>query len=267
MCLTAAVVTATPAAAGAPSLAPITTAVLPVRLWRYANHVPLLETGDDALSCASATALRSVKWANYGLKLKLSLDEGSEHTSTGEESNNAPPGTSSEAEFDCTQGPSWQLQVQRPETQLAVHMQQLQVLLMVDVIGTNGSYLAAVIQVFTLPVSLYLQCPLRTCARLLWAATAPHWVRCSQQVSECRVLMTGTAVYVTLSVGAAGIHVALASVEKQEGALGIFRSKEEYKVSSPTLLPNCTYPQPASSSSAGWCRTSTSPRSPARSPA
>ena len=155
VCLTAAVVTATPAAAGAPSLAPITTAVLPLRLWRYANHVPLMETGDDALSCASATALRSVKWANYGLKLKLSLDEGSEHTSTGEESNNAPPGTSSEAEFDCTQGPSWQLQVQRPETQLAVHMQQLQVLLMVDVIGTNGSYLAAVIQVFTLPVNMY----------------------------------------------------------------------------------------------------------------
>lgn len=40
-----------------------------VSLWRYANHVPLLDRYDDALSCVSTSCLKRVDWPEYGCKL------------------------------------------------------------------------------------------------------------------------------------------------------------------------------------------------------
>lgn len=44
---------------------------IPVELWRYANFSPLLDEGDDALSCVITTALRSTHWHRFGQKIQL----------------------------------------------------------------------------------------------------------------------------------------------------------------------------------------------------
>eukprot|EP01032_Pedospumella_encystans_P009384 gene9384-11047_t len=51
---------------------------IPVTLHRYVNHTPLLDYQQDALSCGILMAsLRTVKWAQYGYKLKNNSDSGS----------------------------------------------------------------------------------------------------------------------------------------------------------------------------------------------
>lgn len=45
-----------------------------IKIWRYANHVPLLDYAEDALSCCTSSAVRAVRWGDFGYKLRLSLD-------------------------------------------------------------------------------------------------------------------------------------------------------------------------------------------------
>lgn len=42
-----------------------------MQLWRYVNGIPLLDFGDDALSCALSAAIKSVKWTKFGHSLRV----------------------------------------------------------------------------------------------------------------------------------------------------------------------------------------------------
>ena len=46
-----------------------------IHILRYANSTPLLENGDDAMSCLLTRAVRSLDWANYGYRMRQVLDD------------------------------------------------------------------------------------------------------------------------------------------------------------------------------------------------
>jgi hypothetical protein len=111
-------------------------ATLPLRVWRYANRVPLLEADDDSLSCATAGALRALRWAEFGYKLRLALDPllATENLLALRGSNDAGSG-----DVAAQKGfPNWQLQAQRPELTARLQEQSLQVLLLIDLSGAKG---------------------------------------------------------------------------------------------------------------------------------
>ena len=46
-----------------------------VHILRFVNGVPLLERGDDAMSCLITRVVRSINWANYGYRMRLIPEE------------------------------------------------------------------------------------------------------------------------------------------------------------------------------------------------
>lgn len=39
--------------------------MLPLQIWRYVNHIPLLDSDDDALSCGVTAAVRGIHWNRF----------------------------------------------------------------------------------------------------------------------------------------------------------------------------------------------------------
>ena len=46
-----------------------------VHILRFVNGVPLLERGDDAMSCLVTRVVRSMNWSNYGYRMRLIPEE------------------------------------------------------------------------------------------------------------------------------------------------------------------------------------------------
>ena len=109
--------------------------VIPLQVWRYVNHVSLVDYGDDALSCSITAAIRAIDWATYGYRLQLSLGT-------------APPPPPPHCETQQQQqqqgyssSPRWELHCTRPdpcELLLQSDPLQLGVVLLVDLIGPKG---------------------------------------------------------------------------------------------------------------------------------
>lgn len=104
--------------------------VIPLQVWRYVNHVSLVDYGDDALSCSITAAIRAVDWATYGYRLQLSLC--------------APPLHCEAQQQQQQQGysssPRWELHCTRPDPCELLQSDLHGVVLLVDLVGPRGSY-------------------------------------------------------------------------------------------------------------------------------
>jgi hypothetical protein len=106
---------------------------LPVQVWRYANSVPLLGSIDESLSCACTAAVRAVRWADLGYKLRLATADSATATLPPLLQHSGGPGT------PLPQHP-WELVPLRPDTQCLLQERQLQVLLAVDARAAHGEH-------------------------------------------------------------------------------------------------------------------------------
>lgn len=102
--------------------------VIPLQVWRYVNHVSLVDYGDDALSCSITAAIRAVDWATYGYRLQLSLCAPPPHC----EAQQQQQGYSS--------SPRWELHCTRPDPCELLQSDLHGVVLLVDLIGPRGTY-------------------------------------------------------------------------------------------------------------------------------
>jgi hypothetical protein len=106
---------------------------LPIQVWRHANSVPLLGSIDESLSCACTAAVRAVRWADLGYKLRLATADSATATLPPLLQHSGGPGT------PLLQH-QWELVPLRPETQCLLQERQLQVLLAVDALADNGEH-------------------------------------------------------------------------------------------------------------------------------
>jgi hypothetical protein len=106
---------------------------LPVQVWRYANSVPLLGSIDESLSCACTAAVRAVRWADLGYKLRLATADSATATLPPLLQHSGGPG------MPLPQH-QWELVPLRPELQCLLQERQLQVLLAVDARAAHGEY-------------------------------------------------------------------------------------------------------------------------------
>lgn len=49
-----------------------------MKCWRYANFCPILDEGQDHLSCAFSTTLQRISWDDFGQKLTNSIESNNE---------------------------------------------------------------------------------------------------------------------------------------------------------------------------------------------
>jgi hypothetical protein len=102
--------------------------VIPLQVWRYVNHVSLVDYGDDALSCSITAAIRAVDWATYGYRLQLSLCASPPHCETQQQG------------YSYNSSPRWELYCTRPDPCELLQSDLHGVVLLVNLIGPRGTY-------------------------------------------------------------------------------------------------------------------------------